>query len=77
MRIYASQYLLVCKNLASEYSLECDISLKFCEYSFQNEYLQQIFASMKNIFVLHQMEYMYVSLCEYFETNMKRMMLNK
>ncbi len=36
MRIYASQYPLVCKNLASEYSLECEIPLQFCEYSFQN-----------------------------------------
>jgi hypothetical protein len=28
---------------ASEYSLECEICLKFCEYTLLNEYFEDIF----------------------------------
>jgi hypothetical protein len=32
--------ILVCEYFASKYLLDCEIRLKFCEYSFQNEYFE-------------------------------------
>ncbi len=48
IRLYAN----ICKRIfASEYSLECEIRLKFCEYSLQIKYFEE------NI---RQYEYMYL-----------------
>jgi hypothetical protein len=52
MLIFASECSLVLRIFSSEYSLECEIHLKICEYLLQNEYLKQIFASVRKCICL-------------------------
>jgi hypothetical protein len=70
------------RKFVSEYSLECEIRLEFCAYSLLNKYFEANFRqkseyslcskySRQNVFFLHQIEYLYANLCEYFEANMK------
>jgi hypothetical protein len=50
---------------ASEYYLECEIHIKFCEYSLLNDILKKIFASIRkseanircNMYFSHQIDY--------------------
>jgi hypothetical protein len=58
---------------ASEYLLECEIRLKFCEYSLQNEYFEANIRQCKKMYLFCNKD-LYSNLSEYFAANMKRMM---
>ncbi len=61
---------------ACKYSHECEICVVRCaNIRFKTNILKQIFASTNircNLYFLHQIEYLYANLCEYFEANMKQ-----
>jgi hypothetical protein len=77
-----SEYLLVYKNLQANICFNRNFA-KFCKYSLQNKFLKWIIPSMRkvnkyllwskyslqHVFVLHQIEYLYVNFCEYFKAN--------
>jgi hypothetical protein len=65
-------YANICKR-TSEYSLECKIRLKFCEYSLQNKNIRQY--EKMYLFCINCNTYLFANLCEYFEANIKQIML--
>ncbi len=76
------------RTFASEYSLECEIRLKFCEYSHINEYFEanirqneKCYGNIHSEANIRCNMYLFciklnicANLCAYFKANMKRTM---
>jgi hypothetical protein len=73
---FTSLRIFVCMRIfSSEYSLECEIRLKFCEYSLQNDYFEAIIRQYEKMYLFCNKSNICIKkFVKYSDENMKRMM---